>query len=165
MATDAFQRAHLHALCSEAEEGAHRFPEALAQCDLAEQALGPAPKTPEPQWLSSWLDVQDERMAVLYWLNDTEGYARLIEEVRPVVEAHGSAGQRKSFFLNLALLSLRRDRYLAADETLEFARAAYAIAQDDPSHLYAGFVLGFILLCHRDLDEATEMLRGTLREA
>jgi tetratricopeptide (TPR) repeat protein len=104
-------------------------------------------------------------MAVLYWRNDTEGYARLIERVRPFVEAHGSAEQRKSFFLNLALLSLRRDRYLAADETLEFARAAYAIAKADPSHLYVGFVVGFILLCHGDLDEATIMLRDSLREA
>jgi class 3 adenylate cyclase/tetratricopeptide (TPR) repeat protein len=165
MASDAFRQAHLHILCGKAEEGAHRFPEALVQCDLAEQALGPAPKTPKPQWLSSWLDVQDERMAVLYWLNDTEGYARLIERVRPFVETHGSAEQRKSFFLNLALLSLRRDRYLAADETLEFARAAYAIAKADPSHLYVGFVVGFILVCHGDLDEATVMLRDSLREA
>jgi hypothetical protein len=87
MATDAFQRAHLHALCSEAEEGAHRYPEALAQCDLAEQALGPAPDEPERQWLSSWFDIQDERMGILYWLNDTEGYGQLIERVRPFVES------------------------------------------------------------------------------
>lgn len=165
MASDAFRQAHLHIRCGEAEKGAHRFPAALAQCDLAEQALGPTTKTPEPQWLSSWLAVQDERMAVLYWLNDTQGYARQIERVRPFVETHGSAEQRKSFFLNLALLSLRRDRYLPADETLEFARAAYAIAKADPSHLWVGFAVGFILVCHGDLDEATVMLRDSLREA
>ena len=43
--SDPFQQAHLHVLCSEAETGAHHYPEALAQCDLAEQALGPASAT------------------------------------------------------------------------------------------------------------------------
>jgi tetratricopeptide (TPR) repeat protein len=166
MATDAFQRAHLHALCSEAEEGAHRYPEALAQCDLAEQALGPAPDEPERQWLSSWFDIQDERMGILYWLNDTEGYGQLIERVRPFVEAHGSAEQRMSFFLSLLGWSLCRDRYLANDETLEFARAAYAIAQADPSaSRWAVFNFAFTLLWHGDLDEATAMLHESLREA
>ena len=165
-ASGAFQRARLHVLCSEAEDGAHRYPEALAQCDLAEQALGPAPDEPGRQWLSSWFDVQDERMTILYWLNDTEGYGELIERVRPFVEEHGSAEQRKSFFLSLFGRSLRRDRYLASDETLEFARAAYAIAQADPaSSRWTVFNFAFALLWHGDLDEATVMLRESLREA
>ena len=163
---DAFQRAHLHVLCCEAENGAHRYPEALAQCDLAEQALGPAPDEPEPQWLSSWFDIQNIRMAVLYWLNDTEGYGQLIERVRPFVEAHGSAEQRMSFFLSLFGWSIRRDRYLVTDQTLEFARAAYAIAQADPSSSrWTGFNFAFALLWHGDLDEATAVLRESLREA
>jgi class 3 adenylate cyclase/tetratricopeptide (TPR) repeat protein len=166
VARDAFQQARLHVLCSEAEDGAHRYQEALAHCDLAEQALGPAADEPAPKWLSSWFDIQDERMGVLYWLNDTEGYGRLIEQVRPFVEAHGSAEQRKSFFLSLVGFSLRRDRYLADDETLEFARAAYEIAQADPSSSrWTGFNFAFTLLWHGDLDEATAMLQESLREA
>jgi class 3 adenylate cyclase/tetratricopeptide (TPR) repeat protein len=166
VAKDAFGRAHLHALCCEAEDGAHRYPEALAQCDLAEQALGPAPDEPGPQWLSSWFDIQDKRMGVLYWLNDTEGYGQLIERVRPFVEAHGSAEQRMSFFLSLFGWSMRRDRYLPTDETVEFARAAYAIAQADPSSArWTGFNFAFALLWHGDLDEATEKLLESLREA
>ena len=163
---DSLQRAHLHVLCSEAENGAHRYPEALSECDLAEQALGPAPDEPGPQWLSSWFEIQDERMGVLYWLNDTEGYGQLIDRVRPFVEAHGSARQRMSFFLSLLGWSVRRDRYLVTDETLEFAQAAYAIAQADPSSSrWAGFNFAFALLWHGDLDEATAMLQESLREA
>ena len=166
VASGAFQRARLHVLCSEAEDGAHRYPEALAQCDLAEQALGPAPDEPGRQWLSSWFDIQDERMGILYWLNDTAGYGELIERVRPFVEAHGTAEQRMSFFLSLAGRSLRRDRYLVSDETLEFARAAYAIAQADlSSSRWTVFNFAFALLWHGDLDEATAMLRESLREA
>lgn len=166
VAPDAFQKAHLHVLCSEAENGAHRYQEALAQCDLAEWALGPASDAPKPQWLSSWFAVQDARMGVLYWLKDTGEYGRLIERVRPFVEAHGSTEQRKSFFLSMLGLSLHRDRYLVADETLEFARAAYALAQADPSSSgWTEFNFAFALLWHGDLDEATVMLQQSLQKA
>jgi predicted ATPase len=37
VARDMFQGARLHVLCGEAEEGAHRYQEALEQCDLAEK--------------------------------------------------------------------------------------------------------------------------------
>jgi tetratricopeptide (TPR) repeat protein len=166
-AQDGVQRARLHTLCCEAEEGAHRYPEALAQCDLAEQALGPASDPPELPWLSAWLAVQVQRMAVLYWLNDTETYARLIEQVRPFVEAHGTAEQRASFLLAMAGLFFRRDRYLVADETLELARAAQTAAQEaEPSPCWwAVFNLGFALLWHGDLDEAGAVLQEALAEA
>jgi class 3 adenylate cyclase/tetratricopeptide (TPR) repeat protein len=164
--SDPFQRAHLHALCGEAENAAHRYPRALAECDLAEQALGPASGTPDPRWLSTWFEIQEERMGILYWLNDTEGYGQLIERVRPFVENHGSAEQRMSFFLSLLGWSLRRNRYLPDDQALEFARAAYAIAQADPSSArWAVFNYAFTLLLHGDLDEATTALRESLRHA
>ncbi len=167
VATDAVQRARLHVLCGAAEDGAHRYQEALVQCDLAEQALGAASDPPQPQWFSSWFDIQDVRMDVLYWLNDTEGLAATIERVRPFVEAHGSAEQRANFFFDTAQLLLRRDRYLVADGTLELVRAGYAAAQEaEPKPLWwPGFMVGFTLVWRGDLDEATAMLRDTLREA
>ena len=163
---DPFQQAHLHVLCSEAETGAHRYPEALAQCDMAEQALGPASGTPDTQWLSTWFEIQEERMGILYWLNDTEGYGQLIERVRPFVESHGSAEQRLSFFLSLLGWSLRRNRYLPDDQSLEFARAAYATAEADPTTWrWAVFNYAFTLLWHGDLEEATMMLQESLQVA
>ncbi len=106
-------------------------------------------------------------MEVLYWLNDTAGHAVLIERVRPFVEAYGSAEQRASFFLSIVQLSLRRDRYLVTDETLEFARAAAAAAQQvsPPPPWWSGFTFGFTLLFHGDLDEATAVLREVLEQA
>jgi class 3 adenylate cyclase/tetratricopeptide (TPR) repeat protein len=163
---DPLQAARLHGLCSEAEDCAHHYQEALAECDLAEQALGAVSDTPDPRWLSAWLDIQEKRMGVLYWLNDTEGYGRLIERVRPVVKMHGTPEQRVSFLLSVLGLSLRRDRYLATDETLEFVRAAYEIPKTDPSSArWVGFNFAFTLLWHGDLDEAIAMLRESLREA
>ena len=167
VASDAPQRARLRALWCDAEEGAHRYPEALAQCDLAEQELGPASDPPEPAWLSAWLAVQQARMSVLYWLNNLEEYARLVEHVRPYVEAHGSAEQRASFLISMMSFLLRRDRYHVTDETVEVARAAHAAAREaEPSPFWwAVFDLGFVLLWHGDLDEATVVLRESLAEA
>jgi class 3 adenylate cyclase/tetratricopeptide (TPR) repeat protein len=167
VARGAFQRTHLHVLCAGAEAAAHRYPEALAQCDLAEQALGQAPARPEPQWLSPWFDIQDVRMEVLYWLGDTEAYAGLIEQVRSFAEAHGSPEQRAGFFVNIVRMSLRRDRYRPDDQTIEFARDAYKAAQEaGPEVLWRiQFDVGFALLWHGDLDEATAMLQDSLQEA
>jgi class 3 adenylate cyclase/tetratricopeptide (TPR) repeat protein len=165
--SDAPHRAHLRALWCNAEEGAHRYPEALAQCDLAEQELGPASDPPELAWLSAWLAVQQARMSVLYWLNNLEDYARLVEHVRPYVEEYGSAEQRASFLIGMTGFLLRRDRYHVTDETVEVARAANAAAQEaEPTTFWwAVFELGFVLLWHGDLDEATVVLRETLAEA
>ena len=167
VAQDAFQRARLRALWCEAEEGAHRYPEALAQCDLAEQELGPASDPPAPPWVAAWIAVQKARMQALYWLDDTETYARLIERVRPFVAAHGSAKQRAGFLNSAVELAIRRDRYLFSDETLELARAAYAAtreAEPEPP-AWSVFLWGFTLLWHGDLDEATVVLRQSLAEA
>jgi hypothetical protein len=105
-------------------------------------------------------------MSVLYWLNDTETYARLIEQVRPFVEAYGSAEQRAGFLINMLGFLLRRDRYRVTDGTVEIARAVYAAAQEaEPSPFWwAVFELGFALLWHGDLDEADVALRESLTE-
>jgi class 3 adenylate cyclase/tetratricopeptide (TPR) repeat protein len=163
---DVCQRARLHARWCDAEDGAHRYAEALAQCDLAEQELGPASDSPELPWISAWLAVQHARMSVLYWLNDTETYGRLIDQVRPFVEAHGSAEQRAGFLLNMFGFLLRQDRYRVTDETVEVARAAHAAAQEaEPSPFWwAVFELGFALLWHGDLDDAVVVLQESLAE-
>ena len=106
-------------------------------------------------------------MWILYWLNDIEAIARLIEQVRPFVDEHGSAEQRRGFLLNMMSFFLRRDRYQVAEETVEVARAAYAAAEEEADPLtlaWTGFNYGFTLLWHGDLDEATALLRHSLRE-
>jgi class 3 adenylate cyclase/tetratricopeptide (TPR) repeat protein len=167
IASDPFQRARLHSLWCQAEEGAHHYAEALAQCELAEQALGPASDPPELPWLSAWVAVQQARMGVLYWLNDTETHAGLIDRVRPFVEAHGSAEQRTNFLLSLVEMALLRERYLLSDETVGLARAAHDAAQEveDSPFWWAVFDLGFVLLWHGDLDEATAVLAESLAES
>jgi class 3 adenylate cyclase/tetratricopeptide (TPR) repeat protein len=161
------ERAHLYVLVGQAEEGAHRYSDALEQCDLAEEALGAASDPPGPEWLSSWLAVQDARMTVLYWLNDIDGLARLIERVRPLAEAHGSADQRMNLLFSIFQFQFRRDGYEVTDETLELARGGYAAAQqaDPPPLWWPAFMLGLGLFCHGDLDEAEVMFGQSLREA
>ena len=167
VAQDGLQRAHLYVMVGRAEEGAHRYREALGQCDLAERALGPASDPPGTEWLSSWLAVQDARMTVLYWLDDIDGLARLIERVRPLAEAYGSAEQRTNMLFSIFQFRLRRDGYQVTDETLEFARGGYAAAQqaDPPPLWWPAFMLGLGLFCHGDLGEAEAMFGQSLREA
>jgi class 3 adenylate cyclase/tetratricopeptide (TPR) repeat protein len=165
--SDRLQTARLRALLSEARAGAHRYPEALAECDLAERALGSVPVDPSPQWLSSWLQIQDARMLSLYWLGDTDAYAELIDRVRPVVQEHGSAEARGAFFDGLATMSMQRDRYVVTDETVAYARVAYDAVQggDLGAVSWTRFSLGFTLLWHGDLDGSIALLEETLHEA
>ena len=46
--SDPFQEARLHVLCSEAENGAHHYPQALAQCDWRSRRSGRLPLLPTP---------------------------------------------------------------------------------------------------------------------
>ena len=120
-ATDPFQRARLHILCSDAEQLAHRYPEALAQCSSGGAGAQGLPRlSPEPQWhrLSLWLDAQDVRMGVAYWLNDTAEGGPADRPSPPGRRGirGGSAGQRASFYFGVAQLSLRRGRYLVGDQ-------------------------------------------------
>ena len=102
VARDPFQRAQ-PALSLAAKP--KRVPTAIRRHSLSatwpSRNSGPPSEPPEPQWLSAWIAVQRQRMAILYWLNDTRDIRQLIERVRPFVEAHGSAEQRASFFLSI----------------------------------------------------------------
>ena len=162
---DAFQGAHLHVLCSEAENGAHRYQEALAQCDLAEWALGPASDAPEPQWLSSWFAVQDARMGVLYWLKDTG--------IRPTDRANPSVRRG-------ARLRRAAQEFLSQHAWIVSAPGPVSCSRRDPrvragrlrastgrpsSSGWTEFNFAFALLWHGDLDEATVMLQESLQKA
>jgi class 3 adenylate cyclase/tetratricopeptide (TPR) repeat protein len=149
----------------------HRYPEALAALDLAEDALGDLgdADSSDPERLSAWLDIQDGRMAVFYWLDDLQKYADLIEEVRPIVETRGTPRQRAGLFETLLTYALRRDRYVVSEETLGYAKAHLSATEQivDASATAVGwarFNLGFTLLWADLLDEASEHLDVSARE-
>jgi hypothetical protein len=81
------------------------------------------------------------------------------------VERHGTPSQCISFFLCLASMSNRRDRYAVSEETLDFCRIALGIAQEseDVGNIaWARFVLGFSQLWYGDLDGAETQMQAAL---
>jgi tetratricopeptide (TPR) repeat protein len=144
------------------EEGRHdRAAEAYRR---AETTLGTTPSDPLVDWWQEWLEFQNRRMWRYYGLNRPQEMAELAQEMRPVVEQYGTAGQRGAFHQSLALLGLRQDRYLPRDSTVDHIRAglaAFREAGDLAAVVLALSGLGFALLWQGCLDEAeTEMQAG-----
>jgi eukaryotic-like serine/threonine-protein kinase len=100
-----------------------------------------------------------------YWLAQVQEITELVEKTRPVVERYGTRAQRATFFQNLFLMSLRRDRYVVLEETLGYALSALAACQESGSATeiaWAGFHLGFAYQFYGDLDEAETHMQAAL---
>jgi class 3 adenylate cyclase len=165
---DGVREARLHSLTGGVENAAHEFAEALARWDLAEAALGPLSADADAEWLATWITLQQGRITTLYWLGDTDELEVVVQRVRPVVEKRGTATQRGELFAALTILALRRDRYVAAPVTVEYARAALVAALEGGNRetiAWRRFSLGFTLLWAARLDEADALLSEALAEA
>jgi serine/threonine protein kinase len=170
------RRARLHRKTGKAWETHHHHQAALAAYAAAELALGEAPSDPsqatehEPTmaWWQEWVQIQNDRVYVHYWLAQIDEMKVVIERLRVVVEAHGNPLQRAHFYDDLVHLDLRRDRYRVAADTVDYARAAKVAAfqaNDTGKACYAWFMLALVLLCHDELAEAEEEMQGALDEA
>lgn len=145
-----------------------RKEEALALFDRAVEALGCPPTTPEPEWDEERSAVELGRIMLQYFTSTPEVLAEQIERSRPVVEERGTPLQRAILFNSMALLGLRRERYVASDRTVDHARAGYEATRAVEARLEVGdvrFVYAFSLLWSGRLDEAEAHLREILAEA
>jgi tetratricopeptide (TPR) repeat protein len=171
----------LHRKIGKTWETHHQHKKALAAYARAEACLGASPlergavdpsglrgEETEAAWWREWVEIQNDRFFIHYWLAEGEEMAALVERVRPVVERWGSPLQRAHFYDNLAHLDERRGRYRVSAETVRFAREAKRAAeeaQDLATVAYEWFALAFALLFYGALDEAEGELRGALAEA
>ena len=164
-------RSRLYRKAGKAWETHHRHDEALRCYALAEQALADEPANDDAEasaWFGEWFAVQMARTWVYYWLAQVEELAALVETVRPVVERRATPLERAHFFQSLMHMDLRRDRYVAAARTVEFARASMAASSESGDvHEICGarFALGFTLLFHGALAESEATLALALAEA
>jgi len=112
-----------------------------------------------------WIEIQVERIWNLYWQGLTEKMAELHAKALPVMLRFGTPIQRARLASVLTLMRLRRDRYMASDETLavgEEALAAANAARDAGLLIDGHFGLGLIRLVRRELQEAEEQLQIAL---
>jgi class 3 adenylate cyclase/tetratricopeptide (TPR) repeat protein len=166
-AGDRFRSADLQLQLGRVEDELHRYERALEHWACAESDLSDVPEDAPGRW-DKWFDIQDHKMTTLYWLGDTETIDSLAKRIRPLVETRGSLAQRGEFFGRLAQARLRRNRYIADHDTVEFARAAFdAVLEDGKRDAIAWrhFLLGFVLLLADELDEAEALLHDALSEA
>ncbi|HEX5938413.1 MAG TPA: hypothetical protein VFZ75_12130, partial [Actinomycetota bacterium] len=169
-AEDRVKVARVRTNAASVEISDHRYDDALAELDRAEEALA-ASRTAPPdhaEAMTAWLDIQDARMAVFYWVGDLEAYTELIDRVQPIVESRGTPLQRVEFFDSILTYRMRLERYVLSEETVEVARAALDAAErlgDDMRVAWSRFELGFALVWAGRPDEATDVLHATKLEA
>jgi tetratricopeptide (TPR) repeat protein len=158
-------QARLHRKTGNIARLQRRHDQALGAYALAEMALGPAPDEPAAAWWQEWVQVLLERMWLTYWLGEWPEISQLAHQVRPTVEQRGTPSQCISFFLSLANMYARRDRYVVSQETLEFCQTALAISLESENLseiAWARFVLGFSQLWAGDLDGAARQMQTAL---
>jgi len=131
----------------------HRHEEALNHYAGAQRELGdelPA----EPGLRAEWLEVHIEQLWVYYWLARVADMDQLVARLDPMVRDFASPLQHVRFFQARVLANLRRQRFLADEETLRFARTALSNAREASARSelpMAQFLHAFTLL----LSEAT----------
>ena len=130
-------------------ESQHLYEDALRYYGLAEDALGKYDiavlKTFDDEWIQTHID----KLWVYYWLDRVPEMETLSRELAPALTSHSSPLQRARYFDALMKCNLRRDRYVIKEETLAFARMAFAAAnesRDCSQVLNTQFNLGFVLL-------------------
>lgn len=162
---DRLRMSRLYRKTAKTWESQREFEEALRTYDRAEASLGSETSGfGRGEW-EEWLEIRLERIWAHYFRAEVDEISRQVEEIRPLVERHGSPAQRSLFFLRLVLMAFRRDRYVISEETLAHARASLTWAEESGELLKMGhprFVLGLSHLCRRELNSADEHLRAAL---
>jgi tetratricopeptide (TPR) repeat protein len=163
--SDWVSQAHLHRKIAQTWETQHRFEDALQTYSRADAILDQASAEASSAWWQEWIEIQSGRILIHFWLAQVQEITELVEKTRPVVERYGTRAQRATFFQNLYLMSLRRDRFVVLEETLGYARSALAARQESGSATeiaLARFHLGFAYLFYGDLDEAEAHIQAAL---
>jgi ATP/maltotriose-dependent transcriptional regulator MalT len=132
---------------------------------LAAEAALEASQTRGVTWRQEWIQIQLERTWLRYWQGAWDAVTKLDQEIRPQVERFGTLAQQVNFFNALAVMSLRRQRYLHPLEALAYTRTAYekSLESENPHDIaWSAFTHGFSLLWCDDYGQAEELMRTAL---
>ena len=144
----------------------HRSKESAAALTAAETALGKQPSGKD--WWEERCEIACSWLNLLYFTAPLELLQDRLTADGPLVERHGTAWQRAYLLLFMGTTSMRRERYVPGEQTLEYVRAALATARESGN--IAGtamqqFALGFALLWASRLDEAEIEIAAALTES
>jgi DNA-binding SARP family transcriptional activator len=162
--SDWVSQAHLSRKIAQTWETQRRFEDALQTYSRAEAILDQASAEASSERWQEWIEIQSGRIFIHFWLAQVQEITELVEKTQPVVERSGTQAQRATFFQNLYMMSIRRDRGVL-EESLGYARSALAARQESGSATeiaLARFFLGFAYLFYGDLDEAEAHIQAAL---
>jgi hypothetical protein len=162
------ERARRRRKMAQTRERHHKHAEALALYRAAEDDLG-APSFEHPDtWWHEWVQIQVDKAWDLYWLADVAELAALIGRAEASVERYGLPPQRALFFRAKVHWTLRRDRYVIAEDTIGYGRASLKAAEESPdlaARASARFCLAFPLLLAGREEEAEPLFLTTIAES
>ncbi len=160
--------ARLHRKIGSTFDAQKHYEAALHGFDRAESTLGPQTTDPTSEWWQEWMRLQQARLGVYYQQGQWREMNALIGTVQPIIERHGTPAGRARFFLNIALMLMRRDRYVVSAETLSYLQAALTAGQESGDlnelALYQ-FNLGFGHLWRDEFDVAEAYIQTALTAA
>jgi predicted ATPase/class 3 adenylate cyclase len=136
--------------------------------DSAEKELGDMTSTRSPDWWEEKVQIQLERMQLLYWQGMAGEMKELAERYRSAIEQRGTPIQRGRFFEKLALSDLTGSRYHPTEECVKLAELAFSESQgssnlSEISHIR--FVLGLVNLWCGNYASAVEHGEAALQLA
>jgi serine/threonine protein kinase/tetratricopeptide (TPR) repeat protein len=166
-AADLVGRARLHRKNGKSWETEHRHDDALRCYDSARLILASASSDTgdSPGLRDEWFQVRIDQLWVYYFLDRVGDMEPLIAELESTVHGRPTPLQRARLLRTLWMRNLRRDRYVASDETTRIARAALSAAEESADHeqlCVDQFGLGFVLLFRPQPDEARQELQRAL---
>jgi class 3 adenylate cyclase/tetratricopeptide (TPR) repeat protein len=146
----------------------HQYEESARAFDAAEMELKKLPPTDETAWWEEKVQIQLERLHLLYWQGMAEEMRQLADSCREIVEKRATAIQLGKFFLMLALSLLTGSRYRPSQECVDLARRGVAAIEScpvSPELAHIRFVLGLVLFWKRNFEEAMTACRAALAVA
>jgi serine/threonine protein kinase/tetratricopeptide (TPR) repeat protein len=166
-AGDALSSARIQRKIAKTWDARHKHQKAFEWYSGANSALGTKPAAAAAEWWSEWTQIQADLLWSHYWRADLGAMQELLARVRPVISERGTPSQLAQFFVGLVNMTLRRDRYLLSDETIDYATAAVNAAEkslDANDRALARFALGFSCLFAGKLSAAEAELQRALDE-
>jgi eukaryotic-like serine/threonine-protein kinase len=165
---DALLAARCYCRLGDVLGGKRQHEEGLRGLEARQELLNGLEDQSAAEWVSVWLDVQNELLGLFYWWQRPEPAGPIVERARPLIEAWGTPRQ-KAHFYNLVALQRLLANGLAADESIiadfRAERAAVVEGGLQNERYESWFDLGFALLWYGKLDEAEVELEEYLQLA
>lgn len=166
---DPLGAAQLHCKTGNALRDERDYQPAMHAYAKAIEILGePSEAERTPQWWHVWIQVRLELLLVHYWLGQVDEGDAVIASLKPIIDRHGTTRQSVAYFQTASRASLRRNGFVATEETVTYAQAALtALRNSGESALSPSteFGLGFALLWHGELDKAVAIFLTVLSVA